>query len=196
MGSILTPADGQPDTRGNNDSGAGAQIGGHIKRSPTTETTVGTVTGAGNAKDGDWGTKLTARTPAAGVGNITNLNTSVKLSGFGLADDFGRFYKNMKLLVKANASVQNESDAPGTSTLRVRYSVNGGASWTDVRTATAVGADAFTTLALQTDTIPLADGTDPNQVQVEVHAAGHTGGTTNDGDLVNEKYEAVLLGDA
>lgn len=195
LGSIQTPADGAPDTRGNNDSGAGAQVGGHIKRTPTTETTVGTVTGSGNAKDGDWSTKLTARTPAAGTGNITSLNTSVKLSGFGLTDDFGRVFKNLKLTVKANASVGNESDATGTSTLRVRYSVNGGAAWTDVRTATAVGAGATASLALQTDVISLPDGTDPAQVQVEVRAEGHTGGANNDGDLTSEMYEAVLEGD-
>ena len=195
VGSILTPADGGADTVGFNDGGVGAQTGGHISRKPTTETTVGTVTGSGNAKDGDWGTKLTARTPAAGVGNITNLNTSVKLSGFGLADDFGRFFKNLKLTVKANASVGNESDATGTSTLRVRYSVNGGSSWTDVRTATAVGAGASASLALQTDVVALPDGSDPGQVQAEVRAEGHSGGANNDGDLTSEMYEAVLEGD-
>ena len=184
VGSILTPADGGADTVGFNDGGVGAQTGGHISRKPTTAATVGTVTGAGNANDGDWSTKLTARMPVPSANNnITSAVTSVKLSGFGLPDDFGRFYKNMKLLVKANASVQNELDATGTSTLRVRTSVNGGASWTDFRTATAVGADASATLALQTDTIPFADGTDPNQVQIEVRAEGHTGGTTNEGAL-------------
>ena len=54
---------------------------------------------------------------------------------------------------------------------------------------------ASATLALQIDSIALADGSDPNQIQVEVRGQGHTGGANNDGSLVADMYEAVLLAD-
>jgi hypothetical protein len=195
VGSILTPADGGADTVGQNDGGVGAQSGSHIARKPVTESTLGNVTNTGFGKDSDWATKVSVREPAAGNGDITSKDVYAILSGFGSPEDFGRFYKNMRVVVKANGFVQNETVATGSSVLRVATSVNGGVSYTDFRSVSAAGGSASATLALQTDSIALADGTDPNKVLVGVFGLGHTGGVADDGNLLAEMYEAVLLAD-
>lgn len=195
LGSIVTPAAGQPDRRGNNDGGGGAQMGTHVRRTATTEDTNGSLTGSGNAKDGDWSTKASTRTPSAGYGDISNAYTMVRLYGFGSPDDVGRYYKNVKLTVKAYAYVYNENDPTGASSLKVRYSTNNGVAWTDIRSATATGSNATATLVLQTDVASLSDGIDLSKVMVEVRATGHTGGTVDDGILLSELYEATLEAD-
>jgi hypothetical protein len=193
LGSIIMPAAGTPDTIGNNDAGAGAQIGGgHIRRRATVETlsgTGGTTSNAGNGIDGDWATYV-QRTKS---GEITNNTQAAQLSGFGVpAVDGDHYYYNLKLKLKFSVSVSNESDVPtANSTARIRYSPNNGASWTTVREQIAPNAS----LPVQIDVVALPAGTDPSDVLVEAFGQGHLGGSNNDGGIIVRGYEAELEAD-
>jgi hypothetical protein len=195
-GSIVTPADGGPDTLGFNDGGVGAQYGGHIRNLASVETlgAFGAGINSGQGIDGDWSTYVeqSALAPA----NINGQVATLTLSGFRPGMEPDRFYRNVTLKLKVFVSVLNESDAGGTSTIAIEYSTNAGSSWTVIRSATAVGAGAAASLAAQVDTVSLPNGTDLSKVRVRGRVTAHGGApTANDGETIVRPYEAEVEAD-
>ena len=148
VGSIRTPADGAAATRGNNDGGATAQTGGVSGPGlPSTETTVGTWSGAGNVKDGD---TATGRTHTSGA----DANPQLTLSGY-----VRRAPGPVQTII---LDVTSEvATNVGLDTIRCRYSTDSGGSWTDIYSTTG-------TRVKTTDRVVLAGTTDIGKLRVRM----------------------------
>ena len=204
VGSVRTPASAtSPDTLGNNDGGVGAQSGGHVFRRPATRTQVcqqngapfSGITNASACQDGDWTTYSESQVN----GNLDTSYVLLQLSGFGSLDDTTRWFTHSRLRVKAGGSVTTESDSGATeiADIKIRYSTDGGRTWTTIRSAHAAGGSVTQTLADQLDTVTLPDGTNPPGLVVEIQATGNADPSLvgDDGTLDIRMYEASFEGD-
>jgi hypothetical protein len=125
VGSILTPADGAADTVGNNDGGAGAQSGSRFSCLATqyNDFDPATVTDPTKALDGMLST-------FAGLSAIAG--SPARLDIFG--------YPNSPFppsQIKLTIYSSHTHTGVGTSTGIIRYSKDGGGTWTDVRNSTS-----------------------------------------------------------
>lgn len=216
VGSVRTPLSASSiETLGNNDGGVGAQMGGHVSRYSTVQenfaeaedsiTRTGTITFPFNATDKNWLTATTASitADAGGVFHFPNTATAyVLLKGFGSLDDSDRWFTHLRLRVKASgtSSGQGYTGAPATSGgyVRIQYSINGGVSWINIRESMSAQPGWNASLALQTDTITLPDGTNPNNVSVRVFSFGNVDNRPNlsvNAAASAVMYEAILEGD-
>ena len=201
VGSVLTPVAGAPDTIGNNDGGTGAQIGAHFSRFATTyPANSGGVHGnAGAATDGNWGTEETWTNTA-----VNDPTSIFPIAGFG--SPFDNFYpKNISVSLKAEVNGKVDTNYFGTAvvTVATMYSINGGASWTTLRSSTSTSispaAPTLATLAVATDTFAVPDGTAPSNIVVKtdisVSGAGYAHGAALNATWFHGIYEASVTFD-
>lgn len=144
VGSILTPADGGPDRIGNNDGGTGAQHGGADWISPS----IDGYTGSGfatpwQAYDGDFNGN------SAGYDSDV-LNAAKTHFWYGFSSGVANLQKAISLKLKIASQVVKTGT--GTVTGRVRYSTDGGSTWTTVYSVNASRPAQIDTIAL---TLPL-----------------------------------------
>lgn len=167
IGSVTTPASGNPDTRGNNDGGVGAQIGGFVLNLPSTETATATWTNAGSAKDNNLTTSRV---------HTSRLEPTLQLllSGYPTGNASNRSF--CRLEVTTQISGNTDADV-----FVCDYSLNNGGAFT---TIWSVG----TTRAKTTDTITISNSQDLSQVQVRLRTGGLTG--TNNHNLA--MFDAVI----
>ena len=180
VGSITTPPDGGADTVGNNDGGTGAQIAPVQELPPIihTSATTGAGTSVGNAarsRDGDKGNY--ADCAGTGTGVTTGRTATLTLQAFQSGLGF----------VTATLKIKSEVPAPTITTwrARLRYSLDGGATWTDVFNITT-GSRAATI-----DSVSLLPSQRLQLVQVEAFISND--GENNAGVSVSLRlYEAWI----
>jgi hypothetical protein len=160
VGSILTPPSGGSSTIGNNDGGAGAQVG-FLERFWPTAAPSGNYLRPENAFDR----------------NTSTYSLCVALTGSTLQQTWSGFPQSGRetlatsIVLKVLSSVTN---AVSTDTVKLSYSVNDGGTWTDIYSVSANRALTLDSVSL---TLPVA--TSRVQVLASVIAGSYSTNTTH-----------------
>ena len=176
VGSIRTPADGTDSTTGNNDGGTGNQYGGIESSRPASDQMA---VGAGNpmstvkgAYDNDASTY--------GMAYDSDGMNDPQGSQFIFSESPGKISRGISLTLKVSSDVVKSGT--GTVIGRVRYSTNGGSTWTNIYSVNANRSRA-------TDSVAIPTATNFSQLRVDVFADWVSGAST---DVQVRAYEIWL----
>ncbi len=144
VGSIRTPAAGQPNTAGSSDGGSGAQAGLSVNIFPSANTG-GTYSNMPNAYDGSWTSKCT--------GGANGLLKTVTFTGFSGSVPIGI----QSLTLNVDSDVLGANDAITS----IAYSTNSGTSFTNIYSVTSA------TRSRRVDSVSLGNSVSPQAIQVK-----------------------------
>jgi hypothetical protein len=172
VGSVKTPAAADPDTRGNNDGGTGAQSGTFVYWLPVTATTVASwlnSSGVGTTSDA---LDNNLATYTQNLSKVTG--PSLTLSGYPPGNGNTRSFCRIEVTSQISSN-------PDGDTYTMAYSLNNGSSYTTIYSTS-------TTRAKTTDTVTLANTQDLTQVRVRLQGLILAG--TNNHDI--RVHDAVI----
>lgn len=183
LGSVATPSSGAADTTGNNDGGVGAQIGQVTSITPqiitVAQTGNGVVSNGNNCRDGNLTTFATVQCTDSAPNSMTTLTLSI-------FPNPPQPPQTLQLSVKSQ--VLDAGSAAASQVKRLRYSLDGGTTWTNIYNLTTVNA----TRALTTDTVSIALAQQLSSIQVEAFTSMTTTGATGLALKIN-LYEVSIV---
>lgn len=171
VGSITTPFSGGPDTAGNNDGGAGAQVGGtsHISMAVATPSTSGTgsVTNPNAAIDGTQSSFAALASGSSGGGGLLMSGSP----GMGSS-----FFPYKKVIAKAIIAIPVNAALSGVNVVQVQlqYPDGSGGFATSNMYAANAGTTQLTPIIVSAPGVPL-QGFNPSQISISAAVHSSTG---------------------